>query len=129
MAIIKKEYDQVGYITTDIAKIGDFPYTGEVYISPGAKKHIIRKHGKELGRHILENLTEAIEKVISSPDYIGVHPNKQKESIELIKRIGKNILVAIEVDLEENYIYVSSMYPITKSKLVNRIDTGRVIPQ
>ena len=127
MAIIKKKYDKVGYITKELAKKVGFSYTGEVYLSPGAKKHILKKHGRDLGRYISENLTQALEKIISHPDYIGVHPKKEKQSIELIKRIGKNILVAIEVDLEENYIYVSSMYPITKSKLENRIGSGRVI--
>lgn len=121
----KEVYDKVGDISEHIAVLGEFDYEGEVYISPGAKRHILNKHKEALGEYITEDLIASIEQIIKEPEYVGRHPNKQGTSIELVKKIGKNILVAIEVDLKENYIYVASMYPITQGKLENRINSGR----
>lgn len=121
----KEIYEKVGNIAENIALLGEFNYRGEVYISPGAQRHIERKHGQVLGRAIIENITQYITEIIEQPEYVGRHPNKQGTSLELVRKIDKNVLVAIEVDLKENYIYVASMYPITAGKLANRMNSGR----
>lgn len=126
MSKIEDNYEDVGVITEEIADKGQFGYTGKVFLSPGAKKHILRKHGMDLGEDIATDLSSYLGEIIEKPDYIGAHPQKKGESIELIKHLEKDVLVAIEVDLAEEYIYVASMYPITKSKLQNRINSGRV---
>ncbi|MEJ8553437.1 PBECR3 domain-containing polyvalent protein [Tepidibacter sp. Z1-5] len=62
---------------------------------------------------------------MNEPEYIGTHPKKVDTSIEFIKKINDNILVATELDIKENYIYVASMYPIHQSKIDNRVNSGR----
>lgn len=119
-----KKYSVVGEVTEEMAELVDFNYTGKVYMAPGFRKHI-KKHKKDLEDEILENLTEYISDIIKTPEYIGSHPKKRGTSIELIKEYNRHLLVAIEVDLNKDYIYVASLYPITKGKLNNRLHSGR----
>ena len=120
-------YYWVGKISSRIGKIVDFNYTGIVYMNYGVIRHVLKKHKSQLSKKNLRDTIGCIKMVIKSPDYIGAHPEKIHNSIEFVKYIhDNNILVALEVDKEEGYIYVSSMYPITDSKLESRIYSGRV---
>jgi hypothetical protein len=50
------------------------------------------------------------------------------DSLELVKKVDNIILLlGLEVDLEDQYIYVATMYPITLSKMNARIYKGRLI--
>lgn len=121
-------YKRVGYFKSKIAKILGVPYSGIIYASPGVLKHIKNRHGKHLSRKVITNILEVIKQVINEPDYIGVYKIKEDRiSIEFIKNIDTNILVGIEVDTEGNYIYVSTMYPITDSKIRNKLYSGKLI--
>lgn len=124
------KHHKVGKISKEIASIANFNFTGDVFATPGAIKHIQKRHkfGKNsLTPKVMNNLLSVIKQVISSPDYIGKHPNKIGNSIELVKKIHNNILVAVEVDLDNDYIYVSSMYAISDGKIRNRVNSGRFI--
>ena len=90
-----------------------------VYQSDGLIKHIAKKHTNCL------KYMDQIGDIINQPDYIGNNP-KKPNSIELIKCLDDNIMVAIELDKEENYLYISSMYEWKQSKLERRIYSGRV---
>lgn len=122
-----KTYKKVGSIKKEIAQGIGFEFYGNVYASPGVLKHIKKKHGKQLTRNIKDNLTIIIERIISNPDFIGMN-TKRKESgaLELVKKIDAYIMLILEVDLDNNYIYVSSMYPVTKSKMRNKIYSGKL---
>lgn len=120
-----KLYEVVGKINKQLAQFAEFNYEGKVYMAPGVKKHIIKRHKNDLNEEVLNNMYSYIKKVIEEPDYVGKHPKKIGNSIELVKKIVDNLLVAIEVDLTEKYIYVASLYPITESKLLNRVNSGR----
>ena len=48
-------------------------------------------------------------------------------SLELVKKIDNILLLGLDVDLEDKYIYVATIYPITESKLNARIHSGRLI--
>ena len=75
----------------------------EIYRSKGLPSHIVkRKHYKCL------KYIDYIPDIISEPDYIGVNPNEQGTSIELIKR------------------YVSTMIDIQESKIERRLYSGRI---
>lgn len=66
-----------------------------------------------------------IPRIIQSPDYIGKHP-KEQNSIELVKVLDQNVMVCIKLDLDENYLFVASVFEITEAKLRNRIHSGRL---
>lgn len=124
------EYNKVGKLSKDISNKLNFKYTGQVYASPGVIKHIKKRHktGKNaLSYYVYNNILPTIESVIMNPDYIGNHPDKIETSLEFVKKIDDNLLVALEVDLDNNYIYVASLYPISEAKLRNRIESGRLI--
>ncbi|HAN09654.1 MAG TPA: hypothetical protein DCP90_03470 [Clostridiales bacterium] len=88
----------------------------------GFKKHVKKKHPH------CEKYIFKISDIISNPDYIGVHPN-EPNSIELVKRLDKNILVAITLseDIGTKYLYASSLYDISEPKLQNRINSKRLL--
>ena len=63
--------------------------------------------------------------VIREPEYIGKHP-KEGSSVELIKKINKNVMVCIKLDNKNGYLYVASVFSISEAKLNNRLNSGRV---
>ncbi|MBD7910389.1 PBECR2 nuclease fold domain-containing protein [Clostridium cibarium] len=123
-----KAYKKVGRINTSLAERLGFAFDGSVYASPGVINHIKKRHGKQLTKRVKENLLQIMEGIIENPDYIGVDERRGSGgALELIKKIDNTILLGLEVDLEEKYIYVSTMYPITKGKVNNRIYSGRIV--
>lgn len=120
-----KAYKKVGAIDKAIAEKVGFDFYGNVYASPGVLKHIRKKHGKQLTRNIKDNLTIIIERIIENPDFVGTNKrNAESGALELVKKVDAYIMLILEVDLKEKYIYVSSMYPVTKSKMKNKIYSG-----
>lgn len=92
---------------------------GLIYQSSGLITHIKKRHPNLL------KYVSNIPDIIISPDYIGVNP-KEPESIELIRRYEKNILVAIKLDKKDNYLYVASLYDISEAKITKRLEAGRI---
>ena len=121
-------YKRVGYLKNKMANILGVSISGVIYASPGVLKHIKNRHGKQFSKKIITNVLDVIKKVISNPDYIGVYKiSGNIASIEFVKKMDINILVGIEVDVEGNYIYVSTMYPITEAKIENKLYSGKLI--
>lgn len=120
-------YTYVGTITEKLASIKNFKYPGEVYAAPGVIKHIRKKHKDEFNETILNNLLGTMKNIINNPDYVGCDPKQEGISLELIKKIEGNILLALQFDIVENYIYVASLYPVTKAKIHNRIYSNRIV--
>ncbi len=93
---------------------------GDIYKSDGFIKHIQKRHA-EYVKYI-----ECIPSIINKPDYVGKNA-KEPNSIELIKVYPQdNIQIAIKLDISENSLYVASLYPISQSKLNNRLNSGRI---
>lgn len=121
-------YKRVGYFRSKMASVLGVSYSGVIYASPGVIKHIRNRHGKHLPKKVITNILEVIKEVIKDPDYIGVYNlSNGKASIEIIKKIDVNILVGIEVDSENDYIYVSTMYPISEGKIGSKLYSGKLI--
>lgn len=121
-------YKRVGYFRNQMANVLGVPYSGIIYASQGVIKHIKNRHGKHLSKRIIANILEVMKDVINNPDYVGIYTLSNKEiSIEFIKKLDVNILVGIEVDAEKGYIYVSTMYPITESKINSKLYSGKLI--
>lgn len=93
--------------------------TGIIYRSSRLINHIQRRHPDFVG--YMDKLPE----ILLNPDYIGKNP-KEPDSIELVKVFSDNILVAIKLDVKNNYLYVASLYNISDGKLHNRIHSGRL---
>ena len=93
----------------------------EIYRSKGLPSHIVkRKHYKCL------KYFDYIPDIILEPDYIGINPNEQGISIELIKRYSDNVMIGIKLDTEGEYLYVSTMIDVQESKISRRLNSGRI---
>jgi len=93
----------------------------KIYRSKGLPAHLIKKSHFNCLKHI-----DDIPDIIKNPDYIGINPNEQGDTIELIKVFNKNILIGIKLDPGEDYLYVSTMHEIQESKLNRRLYSGRI---
>ena len=92
-----------------------------IYQSQGLIKHIKNHQHRDMIPYM-----SLIPYILANPDYIGTHPNTP-DSMEYVKIIQDNILVAVKLDHNSGQLYVSSMYSITQGKLNNRIRSGRLI--
>ena len=90
------------------------------YQSKGLEKHILKRHPD-----CMKYIT-LIPEIISSPDYIGVNPNENDMSFELVKCISENVQIGIKLDAKDNYLYVATLHTITNSKLKHGIQNGRL---
>ena len=88
-----------------------------IYQSKGFIKHIQKRHPNCL------KYIDNISNILSTPDYIG---SKDEKSIELIKKIDNNILLALNIDKNNQYFYVASLYDVTESKINNRLNSGQL---
>ncbi|CUU46449.1 hypothetical protein [Clostridium beijerinckii] len=124
-----KAYKKVGKIKISISELLELDLPRIVYASPGVVNHIKKRHGRQFTKKIKDNIIDTIEKVIKDPQYVGVNYKRSVgDSLELVKKIDNIILLlGLEVDLEDQYIYVATMYPITLSKMNSRIYRGRLI--
>lgn len=95
----------------------------EVFIYPGAIKHIKREHPG-----IWDNYKHTLPTILTSPDYIGKNP-KVPDSIELYKQVGDTLLLAIKLD-PTGYLFVSSFYDLNNAnvKIAKRLKSGRIVP-
>lgn len=91
----------------------------EIFQSDGLTVHIERKHPDVLA--FLPRLPE----ILAHPDYVGRNPTVP-DSIELVKRLGQNVLAAVKLDPDGQYLYVSSLYNLKESKLQRRVNSGRL---
>ena len=124
-----KAYKKVGKIKSSISDLLELDLPKMVYASPGVINHIKKRHGRQLTKKMKENIMEIIEKVIEEVEYVGLdYKRGNGGSLELVKRIDNIILLlGLEIDSNEQYIYVATMYPITLSKMNARIYRGRLI--
>ena len=121
-------YKRVGYLRQNIADELGIEFTGAIYASPGVLKHIRKRHGKQLDKKIKNNIFDFMKVILNEPDYIGVYrSDKGNISIEFIKKMYFNLLLGVEVDEDNKYIYVSTMYPINDTKIKNRVYYGKLI--
>jgi hypothetical protein len=123
-----KAYKKVGKIKISISELLELELPRSVYASPGVINHIKKRHGRQFTKKIKDNIIDIIEKIIKEPEYVGFdYKRGMGGSLELIKKVDNVILLlGLEIDLDEQYIYVATMYPITLSKMNARIYRGRL---
>jgi hypothetical protein len=93
----------------------------EIYRSKGFISHLIKRNHFDCIKHI-----DDIPTIIKNPDYVGVNPSENGNTIELVKRFHKTILIGIKFDNKEGYLYVSTMYVLQEQKLFRRLKSGRL---
>lgn len=121
-------YKRVGYLRERVAYELGIEFTGVIYASPGVLKHIIKRHGRQFDKRTRTGILEWMKKILDDPDYIGIYKNDEGQTaIEFIKKAYTNLLLGVEVYEEKQYIYVTTMYPITDRKIENRIYSGKLI--
>jgi len=92
-----------------------------IYQSKGLPTHMIKRQHYKCLKYI-NNISD----IINNPDYIGVNPNESGISIEFVKKYNDNVMIGIKLNVEDNYLYVSTMHDITASKISNRLFSGRL---
>lgn len=121
-------YKRVGYLRRSIADELGIEFSGAIYACPGVLKHIIKRHGKQLNKNVKKNIFDFMKVILENPDYIGIYKNDEgTKSIQFVKKIYNNLLLGVEVDEKNQYIYVSTMYPINDNKIKNRLYYGELI--
>lgn len=93
----------------------------DIYRSKGLPAHMLKRRHFKCLKYI-----DYIPEIIENPDYIGVNPNEQVASIELVKRYADNVMIGIKLDTDGNYLYVSTMHDIQESKISRRLYSGRL---
>ena len=113
----------VGQIDTEKVKklTGVYFQVQDVFIYPGAVKHINRNHP-----HIWNQYKFELPNILSNPDYIGKNL-KVPKSIELYKFVGDQLLLAIKLD-PSGYLFVSTFYDLdnVEHKIKKRLKSGRI---
>lgn len=118
----EKELLKVGKFNPEFNNILNTKFQDlDIYMSKGLPSHMIkRKHFKCL--KYIDNISE----IIANPDYLGINPNEQGSSIELIKKYADNVMIGIKIDTDKNYLYISTMHDIQESKIHRRLHSGRL---
>ncbi len=93
----------------------------DIYRSKGLPAHMLKRRHFKCLKYI-----DYIPEIIENPDYIGVNPNEQVTSIELVKRYDDNVMIGIKLDTDGNYLYVFTMHDIQESKISRRLYSGRL---
>lgn len=119
-------YHIIGTIDENLTKNTQFSNAGTLFAAPGVIRHV-QKHLSEFSDKEKEDIISTMKDIFNNPDYVGQHPKKIGQALEVIKKLDNNILLSIEIDKTEGYNYVSSMYVITQSKLDRRIQSNRAI--
>lgn len=86
----------------------------------------LRTHMVNRGHADCLQYVDCLPEIINHPTYIGINPNENGTSFELIKDFGDNILVGIKLDTNNSYFYVSTIYKVQQSKINRRLNSGRI---
>ena len=109
----------VGHLTPKVIKAFNLDYKpGEDITQSAQRKKHMEKHRQEFSD--FDAIYERIPEIIAHPDYICHNPDGQ--SLEYIKRIDGNVLVAVTLCDKLN---VRTMFVIKDSKLKNYLNAGR----
>lgn len=91
-----------------------------IFQSEGLPIHIAKRHPEAL------QYVDRIAEIIHAPDYIGINPREKTPSFELVKIFENNIQLGIKLDMENDYLFVATLHPITTAKLQHRCKSGRL---
>ncbi|KXB66678.1 hypothetical protein HMPREF3181_00566 [Parvimonas sp. KA00067] len=91
------------------------------YSRHGLKRHIEKRKHYDVIKYI-----DDVENIIENPDYVGINPNENKISLEYVKCLEKNVLLALKLNKTKDKFFIASMYTINDYKLESRKFSGRL---
>ncbi|WGT37997.1 PBECR2 nuclease fold domain-containing protein [Lysinibacillus sp. 1 U-2021] len=121
---LDKEVYTIGRITNEITDLLGLTVNKKEILMWKDRFTYIEKHKNDFDseEQYIDHV-KAIPDVLRDPEYVGIHPNGN--SIEFIKKIDKNLMIAVRINNKGNLVFRTS-YPIKDSKLNNYISSGRV---
>ena len=110
---------KVGFLSKNIINyVGANLPEQEIILTKEVDMHIKNSHPND---YIYLN---NVEDIINFPDYVGIN-SKHPNSMEFIKIMGDNILVAVRLS-DNNELYVASLYKINNLKLSKRLNNKTI---
>lgn len=118
---------KIGELTTEIINVLSLslkPQNINIW-STRIEEHC-EKHKKEYSSLTsYNNAVKSIPKIISSPDYVGLHKNG---NIQYIKELDDISLVGVQIVRGGGGLLFRTIFPITRDKLEYNIKNGKYIP-
>ena len=90
------------------------------YIGESNRRHMKNRHPLDY-----EKYYNRLSKIISDPDYAGINPSDG--SIEIIKKFGKYVKIAVRIANDGEY-YARSLYAISSKRIKNFLENGMLFP-
>lgn len=59
-------------------------------------------------------------------EILGINPNEEGTSLEIIKRYKDNVMIGIKLNTDGEYLYVSTVHDVQESKIMRRLHSGRI---
>ncbi|MGL4875690.1 MAG: PBECR2 nuclease fold domain-containing protein [Clostridium sp.] len=127
---MEKKYDaykKIGKIDKKLLKDLGIDFNNEVYIDASVLKHIKKRHKKQLTKNIIKNISTVIEKVIKNPEYVSISKNENNISLKFMRKMDIQIVVVLNFDFEEGYMYIATMYPLIEKRFESKIENGNIL--
>lgn len=121
---IEKDVYTIGKITMNIINLLELEMEEKEIIIWKDRFDYIEKHKSDFdNEEQYKKHVEAIPDIVQNPDYVGIHPNGK--SVEFIKMVDKNMMVAVRLSTKSKLAFRSS-YPISETKFENYKESGRI---
>lgn len=114
--------EEVGKLSSIIKELLNIETnTSKIMKSDGFEIHLRKRKHDNMFIYL-----KYIQEIISNPDYVGMNPREKGTSLEFIKILDDNILLAIKLDTKKDYFYLATMHEISALKLEQRLKNGRL---
>jgi len=111
---------KVGYLDQKIIILLELDVQpSDIFLGQSNIMHMQKEHPEDFSKYF-----SFLPQILISPDYVGKHPSKG--SIEFIKQLDENVLVAVRAS-QSGKLFVRSIYVINKEKLARYIDSGTTV--
>ena len=114
------ETKKVGFLDQRLISLLDLNLKpADIFIGQSNIEHMQKEHPDDFAKYFA-----LLPQILSSPDYVGKHPSKG--SIEFIKQLNENVLVAVRAS-QSGKLFARSIYVINKEKLARYIESGTTV--
>ncbi len=107
----------VGVTSSEMKKYTGVEEDIPIMQSSGLRGHIVKRHPECV------NYIQRIPEILHRFDYIG---RSRQDSIEIVKTLDKDVMVALKIDSSGNYYYVATLHFISHPKVMRRVHSGRL---
>ena len=93
----------------------------DIFRSSGLIAHLLkRKHYSAI------KYLDKIPDIIQNPDYVGINPNENGVSYELVKQIKDHFVLGIKLESNGKYLFVSTFHRIAEKDVNKQLNSGRL---